>query len=102
MTAFELNDDQFSKRLVLDLGEVKHVVEVWINGSSMGCRLWPPFEFDITEAARTGKNEVKVRVGNLLCNAMKQYKTWGWTRPGPDDFDAGLLGPVVIRTVRSQ
>jgi hypothetical protein len=99
--AFELHGDHSGKRLVLDLGAVKHVAQVWINGSPAGCRLWPPFEFDITGAARSGKNEVKVRVGNLLCNAMKPYKTWGWTRPGPGDFDAGLLGPVVIRTVQS-
>jgi hypothetical protein len=92
--------------VVLDLGEVKHMAEVWINGKAVGYRLWPPFEFEIGKAVRKGQNKVHIRVGNVLCNAMKQYldeknplATWGWREslPKEEDFVAGLFGPVTVK-----
>jgi hypothetical protein len=83
--------------LLLDLGSVKHMAEVRINGQAVGSRLWPPFAFEIQEAVRPGRNVLEVRVGNLLCNAMKPFATWGWSRPVPEDFDAGLFGPVALK-----
>ncbi|MEW6071370.1 MAG: glycosylhydrolase-like jelly roll fold domain-containing protein [Planctomycetota bacterium] len=83
-------------RVVLDLGEVRHMAEVWVNGRPAGARLWPPFRFDVTALVAPGENEVKVRVGNLLCNAMKRFGRWGWVAPEPADFDAGLRGPVAV------
>jgi hypothetical protein len=93
-TTFTL--DAAGGRVVLDLGEVRHMAEVRINGKSAGARLWPPFAFDVTALVRPGKNELTVRVGNLLCNAMRRFGTWGWTRPGPEEFRSGLFGPVTI------
>ena len=40
-TEFEL--DGAGGRLLLDLGAVKHMAEVRINGKAVGSRLWPPF-----------------------------------------------------------
>ena len=93
-----------SGRIILDLGEVKHMAEVWINGKPVGYKLWPPFEFDIGDVVRKGQNEIKIRVGNLLCNAIKQYEgdkdsknIWGWIKLVKEDFNAGLFGPVTIK-----
>jgi hypothetical protein len=93
--------------VALDLGDVKHTVEVWVNGQRVGCRLWPPFEFEIAKAVQKGRNTVKVRVGNLLFNAMMQYarakdikhQVWGWGKrpPQKSEYDAGLLGPVRVK-----
>ena len=88
----------------LDLGEVKFMAEVWVNGQRAGERLWPPFVFDISSAVHKGENELHVRVGNLLCNAMQQHATgeragrvWAWLGPpSRNELDAGLMGPVVI------
>ncbi len=82
-TTFELEsrDDD----IILDLGAVKYTVEVWMNGKSVGYRLWPPFEFEIGNVLHRGKNEIKIRVGNLLGNVMNQ------------PIDSGLLGPVTIK-----
>jgi len=84
----------------LDLGEVCHMAEVWINGRSAGARLWAPFQFPIGQWLRPGTNDIRIRVGNLAINAMTQYKDfdWKWYK-APDDevLDAGLLGPVKIQ-----
>jgi len=92
-------------RLVLDLGEVRHMAEVWVNGEPVGARLWPPFEYEIGGAVVAGENRVLVRVGNLLCNAMSQHAeagrmSWRPRAPTREERDAGLLGPVSIRRQR--
>ncbi len=76
------------KRMQLDLGEVGHAAEVWINGRSCGSRLWRPHVFDISTALRTGRNEVRIRVANLINNSYG------------DPQESGLLGPVTLRSVR--
>ncbi len=88
--------DAPSGRVLVDLGDVRFLAEVTVNGQSAGARLWPPFEYDVTGLVRAGENELTVRVGNLLVNAMRRYETWGWTRPAAGDFRAGLFGPVTI------
>ncbi len=104
--SFELDDSRSQIRL--DLGDVKHTVEVWVNDQPIGYRLWPPFRFDISDAVKKGENHLHIRVGNLLCNAMRQYAAnesdsiWGWKAPEADDFDAGLFGPVIIKSKRNQ
>jgi hypothetical protein len=98
------NSPVSQERLILDLGEVKYTVEVWLNGNRVGARLWPPFEFDIGDYVKEGENKIKVRIGNLICNGIQQYfdrgmarKGWGWDELEPEDFDAGLYGPVVVK-----
>jgi len=102
---FDANAD--GGRWLLDLGRVKHTAEVWVNDQPVGCRLWPPFEFDVSQAVRKGPNTVRIRVGNLLCNAMRQHvdpknpgAVWGWVGPKDEDFDAGLFGPVFVKQSR--
>jgi len=93
-------------RIILDLGEVKHMAEVWLNGQHVGARLCPPFEFDISGLVRRGGNELHIRVGNLIANAMRQFaptleaksgSVWRSRAPTEQDFDAGLFGPVRVK-----
>jgi len=90
-------------KAVLDLGRVLHMAEVWINGVKTGERLWPPFRFDCSTAIVPGNNRIKVRIGNLMVNAMGlqddlgKLRLWGWRGTPPDScFDAGLFGPVQL------
>jgi len=77
--------------LQLDLGRVYHVAEVWVNGRSLGARLWGPHMFDATAAVRRGRNEVRVRVANLVNNSYGEAQ------------ESGLLGPVqLLRPVAGQ
>lgn len=83
---------------VFDLGEVKHVAEVWVNGELAGAKLWAPFHFAVGKFLRPGRNRVKVKVGNLIVNAMTQYQDLKWKiNPTEAQLDAGLFGPVVLR-----
>ena len=59
------------RSITLDLGEVKNVAEVFLNGKRCGGVLWkPPFRADITRALKPGKNRLEVRVTNLWVNRM--------------------------------
>ena len=91
-------------RAILDLGSVKYTAEVFVNGKRVGARLWGPFEFDVSPYVRPGRNELRVRVGNLAVNVMAQFAdrgilgTWGWgPPPARESYDAGLFGPVAIK-----
>ena len=70
--------------LVLDLGEVNHFAEVWVNGTYVCAKLWPPHRFETT-AFRPGTNEIRIRVGNLVNN--------NYDMASP----SGLMGPVMLK-----
>ena len=57
-------------RYVLDLGEVKNLAEVRVNGTVCGTLWHSPFAIDITEALLGGDNTVEVDVTNLWVNRM--------------------------------
>ena len=100
---FEL--DVVSGDEILDLGEVRHLAEVWVNGVSAGARLWAPFRFEIGKLLTRGGNSLQVKVGNLVLNAVTQYDgyNWKWYKPPANDMlDAGLFGPVTVVTPLSQ
>lgn len=88
----------------LDLGKVKYMAEVFVNGKSVGARLWPPYVFDLSGLLQKGENTIAVRVGNLMIEDiwMKEdlgkLRTWGWNEnPDLERYDAGLFGPVKLR-----
>jgi hypothetical protein len=58
------------KALALDLGEVKNLAEVRLNGHDLGILWKPPFRVDISAAARAGENTLEVRVTNMWCNRL--------------------------------
>lgn len=71
-------------RVVLDLGKVAHVAEVTVNGRKCGARIWPPYVVEITPALLVGRNNVTVRVGNLVNNSYGDIR------------ESGLYGPVRV------
>jgi hypothetical protein len=86
-TSVELSEpDLAGRRLVLDLGEVRDIAQVTVNGVTLPRALWSPYTVDVTDVLRTGDNTIEVRVTNTLLN--RRSKT-----PPP----SGLLGPVTLR-----
>ena len=77
--------DKVEPSMVLDLGKVCHAAEVWVNGQSVGARLWGPYVFDVGKALRPGANQIHVRVANLINNSYG------------DTQESGLFGPVILR-----
>jgi hypothetical protein len=97
-------------KMVLDLGSVKNIAEVTVNGRSAGVLWHAPFKADVTGALKPGVNTVEIEVTNLWANRVigdlqpNVTKKYTWT---PLDFlrtespllPSGLLGPVrVLRT----
>jgi len=59
-----------NRTLLLDLGSVREIAEVRLNGQDLGILWKGPFQVDITKAARPGDNELEVRVTNLWPNRL--------------------------------
>lgn len=57
-------------RLFLDLGVVRHLAEVTVNGRRLPPLWKPPFRVDVTDAARAGELRLEIRVANLWANRL--------------------------------
>ena len=102
---------QSGARLSIDLGEVKNLAEVSVNGKSLGIAWTKPYRVDVTEAFKPGSNTVEIKVTNAWANRIigdrqpNVRKTYTFTSPKFYKADSklwpsGLLGPVKI--VRSE
>jgi hypothetical protein len=54
----------------LDLGDVKNLAEVTVNGKSLGVIWKKPFRVDVTNALKAGDNKVEIKVVNLWVNRL--------------------------------
>ena len=112
---FELSKSYLKhKQLVLDLGNVKEMASVKINGHPMQVMWSAPFRSDITPFVKVGTNELEVEVVNLWPNRLigdgKLPPEKRLTKTNVIKFNApdaekylrvsGLLGPVTIRLVK--
>ncbi len=97
-------------RLWIDLGEVKNLAEVVVNGRSLGTIWHSPYRVDATAALKPGANTVVVKVTNAWVNrligdqqpgATEKY-TFTAVKPYKADsplLPSGLLGPVRVYAV---
>jgi hypothetical protein len=113
---FTIEKENKGTACCLDLGEVRDVAEVFVNGKSAGILWKKPFRVDIGGLVKPGENELKIEVvnmwvnrltGDMLLDAKDRYcrtnqpymtrEVW----PGGDEpfreQPSGLLGPVKIR-----
>lgn len=74
-------------RLDLDLGDVRDLVGVTINGRDCGVWWHPPFTRDVTPALREGVNELELAVVNTWHNRLvgdEQFPAdFTWDKPPP-------------------
>ncbi|MEI6193068.1 MAG: glycosyl hydrolase [Verrucomicrobiota bacterium] len=59
-----------SARIWLDLGTVKNIAQLRMNGSDLGTLWKPPFRADVTEAVKPGVNKLEIRVTNPWQNRL--------------------------------
>ena len=94
-------------RILLDIGEVKNLAEVTVNGKNLGILWKTPFKIDITEAVKKGKNELEIKVTNLWVNRLIgdaqpgvtnniTFTTMPFYQANSPLLPSGLLGPVKI------
>jgi hypothetical protein len=96
----------------LDLGDVKNLAEVSVNGTSLGVVWHAPYRVDVTKVLKPGKNEVTIKVINAWVNRMigdQQPNATKYTFADITPFTAdspllpsGLLGPVVVVRTSAQ
>jgi len=99
-----------NQHLMLDLGEVRELAEVVINGQSAGIAWKAPYALDVTKFVHPGANKLEVRVTNLWVNrligdAQPGVKPITFTTLKTYNADAplrpsGLMGPVELKLER--
>ena len=69
---FVISADFSAKNLIftLDLGRVKNIARVKVNGRDLGVNWKPPFRFDITAIVAPGINKAEIEVTNLWHNRL--------------------------------
>ena len=73
------------EELWLDLGLVEVIATVLVNGKEVATEWKPPFLLELTDALKSGKTELEIRVTNLWGNRLigdEQY---------PDDIGFGII-----------
>ena len=58
------------QRFVLDLGKVRDIAEVDVNGKSVGMIWAPPYRVDVTSALKPGANRIEIKVTNEWTNRI--------------------------------
>ena len=95
------------KRLYLDLGAVRELAHVRVNGKDLGTAWHAPFILDVTDALKPGSNDLIVEITNTWVNRLigdmqsdsqekytyADFKPYAATSPL---LPSGLLGPVRV------
>lgn len=93
--------------MVLQLGTVRDIAHVWVNGIDCGIAWTAPYTVAIGHALRRGTNTIEIEVVNTWANALRGMDEGTppydgiWTNAryrmkSPHLLPAGLLGPVAI------
>ena len=94
----------------LDLGAVKNLAEVSVNGQRFPVLWRPPFRVNIAAALKPGANDVQIAVTNLWVNRVIgdqqpgvgqkfTYTPMPFYRANSPLLPSGLLGPVQVLKV---
>jgi len=103
------------RRLFIDLGKVRDIAEVTVNGKPAGVTWAPPYRLDVTNALKPGPNRLEIAVTNEWTNRQIGDRTLAPAppilaqpaappRPGGTGFapppqplpESGLLGSVTF------
>ena len=107
-TTVQAPDDWFQSgaQLWLDLGSVKNLAEIVVNGKSLGIVWKIPFKVNVTDAFKPGENIIDIKVTNLWVNRLigdqqpgatkLTYTTMPFYRADSPLMPSGLLGPVTL------
>ena len=94
----------------LDLGSVKNLAEVVVNGKSLGIVWKTPFRVNVTDAVKEGENNLEIKVTNLWVNRLIgdqqpsitdkiTYTTQVFYQATAPLLQSGLLGPVQLLSI---
>jgi hypothetical protein len=96
-------------RIWIDLGDVKNLAEIAVNGQNLGEVWHAPYRIDVTSALKPGSNDISIKVTNAWVNRLIGDEqpgavkiTFADVTPYRADsavLPSGLLGPVTINSV---
>ena len=98
------------EHLFLNLGNVKDMATVKLNGKTLGTIWTAPWQIEVNEAIKTGNNTLEIDVVNTWVNRLigdsklpeAQRKTWTnvniYTPESPYQ-PSGLMGPVTLKSI---
>jgi hypothetical protein len=97
------------QKCTLDLGAVKNLARVRLNGRDLGVVWCAPWRVEISKALTKGTNRLEIEVANLWPNrligdmSLPENQRFTWTTRNPYKKDSallpsGLLGPVSVLT----
>jgi hypothetical protein len=100
-----------AEELWIDLGEVKNLAEVTVNGKSLGMVWHAPYRVDVTGVLKPGANQMTIKVTNAWVNRLigdqQPDATTKYTFADVKPYQAnspllpsGLLGPVHLYSVK--
>jgi hypothetical protein len=98
------------EKISLDLGVVKNLAEVYVNGQKATTLWTPPFATDITRYLKPGKNKLEIKVINSWVNRLVgdaqpgakkiTYIAMPLFRPDSPLQESGLIGPVTLKKMK--
>ncbi|MFA6560645.1 MAG: glycosyl hydrolase [Verrucomicrobiia bacterium] len=106
-TTFESKIQNPKSKIYLDLGKVKNVAQVRLNGRDLGVVWTAPWHVEITDAVKPAGNVLEIDVVNLWPNRLigdaglpesqRIARTNVVIPPNQALLPSGLLGPVTVR-----
>jgi len=76
-TTFQV--EKTDKPMFIDLGDVRVIAEITLNGTAFKTLWKPPFRMDISDVVQSGENDLEVKVTNLWVNRLigdEHYPAW--------------------------
>jgi len=108
-TTIQVAENWFGKgaTLWIDLGDVKNLAAVSVNGKELGTVWHAPYRVDATSALKPGANQISVKVINSWVNrligdqqpdatAKYTFATWKAYKASSALLPSGLIGPVAV------
>jgi hypothetical protein len=108
-TTIQADPSWFGKNATLriELGDVKNLAVVTVNGKELGTVWHAPYTIDATSALKPGANQISVKVINSWVNrligdqqpdatAKYTFTTWKSYKADSPLLPSGLIGPVAV------
>jgi len=110
-TSFTVNSIAQAQKYLLDLGKVKVIAKVKVNGIALGSVWTAPWSIDVSEALKIGENKLEIMVVNTWVNKVitdaslpeEERSTWvGWPAFDKNRVldSSGLIGPVTLQSLK--
>ncbi len=107
-TTFTAEAPKEGENTILDLGDVRDIAVVKVNGTYCGTIWKEPYKVEITNALRTGENQLEITVINPWHNRLvgdvgnpsaSTFTSYKFFNPESPLLPSGLIGPVKIEAL---